>query len=216
MTFFLKKCAFLVALAAFPLTAAFADGGPYAGFGGGASILSFDHSFDSSTLAAEASASTGLNVNVSGGMDTSKGAFNAFLGYNFNRYVGMEVDLANLGTIHGDYTATTVYGSSTTTVGYRVTSRAVAATGTLPFASGWAVTGKLGGSYSAVRETVCGGPCYTYDHGSWTPMVGIGIERDISQDIKLKTELVGLGRVGSETTGKANAAYAMLDLVFAF
>ncbi len=108
----------------------------YVGFGFGQSnYQDVASSLNSDFAAVGVTASTSANTGTEG--------WKFYTGYQFNKYLGLEGSFANL----NDFTATSTTSSGTYITNGDSTAWTLAAVGTLPVTSDFAVIGKLGSSY---------------------------------------------------------------------
>ncbi len=122
-------------------------------------------------------------------------------GYRFTPNIGVEADYAQSGN-----------SSSAGGISYKASALQLAAVGTYPIAPEFDVFAKLG--VSSNKETVSGGPC---TNCSKTDLLyGIGGQYNINQQIGVRLQYEGLGKVNNPATNAMSANTLSLGVVYAF
>ncbi len=111
--------------------------------------------------------------------------WNANLGYQFNRYVGLEGGfMQNRAKIHDDEFDVTVHS--------RVDVPYAAARFTAPIGKRFALIGKVGGMYARVRDTDTNSPDVAKEGGSMAlPYVGVGASYSLNKHVDLNVQYQG-------------------------
>lgn len=194
-------------------TAAVADTGLYAGFGVGAA----KGDIDVTTLGEQWRA-----AGNSGGIATRDRTtgFKIFGGYEFNRYVALELTYADLGTLKAS--AKNPDGSNAQAV-IDNTAYSLEAVGTAPIAAGFSVFGKAGASLITTEETnscngvslpACGA---TISEEEYNLKVGLGAQYAFPNGMALRLDWDRYLKVGDpDTTGEADIDTLGLSLSFKF
>jgi OmpA-OmpF porin, OOP family len=192
---YLKTAAVAAALASLPLVAAAQAPVPpshqtgfYAGAGGGIT----DANLDSSTWAPPAG--TGWTH------DTHAGAVKGFVGFRFNKFVGIEGGYYYLGKIENQYLGPGGAGTATS----KLQAWMLDAVGYLPITDNLSLIGRLGAvnGYldTALVGTVPAGLLPVSTNGfnfTW----GLGAQLDIDTRWALRAEYENLGKFGDSNTG---------------
>jgi OmpA-OmpF porin, OOP family len=167
-----------------------ADSGFYLGLGIGTARASFEGN-------GVAGAAAGTAVSN----DTSAFAGKGYGGYQFNKNVGIEISVANLGKT--DFTVTSpgitpVPGKAT------INGFGIAAVGTIPSSMGLSLFGKLGGFYSILDASTTvnifnSGTTSSNKEHRFVPNIGLGVNYDMTARIGLRAEFERFLGVGTDT-----------------
>ena len=165
-----QKCltGLLCAIALLACTSAIAaDNGFYVGFSAGQARPSFDS-----------------NPAVAGGFpvqyDSSSGAWDAAVGYQINRYFGVEVRYVKF----GDYNAHIVVpGVGPLFTNIQINAWGASLVGTAPLGRGFSLLGRIGENYTRETRGNCN-ICVTQPASSsdniWSPSFGVGVKYDFN------------------------------------
>lgn len=196
-------------------TAVIADTGFYAGFGVSAVKADIDRAraIDQWAAAGNSTANVGVRSNTVG--------FKVFGGYEFNRYVGLELSYADLGTFkaHAQNTAANTRAESA----HEVTAYALEAVGTLPVYRGFSVFGKAGAALTSAKDTMsCSGVTLpgcgsTVSEDEYNYKLGLGAQYAFANGMALRLDVDRYFDVGDrDTTSEATIDTAGLSLSFRF
>lgn len=167
-----------------------ADSGVYVGFGIGTARASF-----------EGSGVAGGVPGTAVSNESSAFAGKVYGGYQFNRNIGVEISIADLGK-----TDLTVTSAGATTPGKAtINGIGIAAVGSIPSEMGLALFGKLGGFYSALNASATlnifnGGTTAGSREHRFVPNIGVGVTYDMTTKIGVRAEFERFLKVGSNTT----------------
>ncbi len=147
------------------------------------------------------------------GADASKGSYKVFAGYQFTPNWGAEAQYSDLG--NRSLVATNA-GAVIATGNVSATQFSIAATGTLPLASGFSLIGKLGFSNNSPKLTL---PLSSVN-GATSVMVGIGASYNFTPAISARLEYEDFGKsasfVSGTTTRDVRTSGYSLSLKYAF
>jgi OOP family OmpA-OmpF porin len=148
----------------------------------------------------------GLTITGTGG--DKKSAWKVFGGYQFTPNWGAELAYASLGSATGNLSRTVPAGTGT----FRVKNDnwALFGTGTLPIASGFNLTGKVGLSMNRARMTFSGSGAgfFASDSGgdrNTALALGIGANYWFNRNLAVRAEWEDFGKVGTPTNGLTTA-----------
>jgi OOP family OmpA-OmpF porin len=122
--------------------------------------------------------------------DDTDNAYRVFLGYQFNRNVGLEASFFNLGRFN--YHATTTNGG-TLDGQTKIQGGGVDVVGTLPLSDNWSLLGRIGGQYAKTRNVFSGtGATFVNDPSpsarQFNYKVGAGVQYTVSPHFLLRGE----------------------------
>lgn len=122
--------------------------------------------------------------------DDTDNAYRVFLGYQFNRSVGLEASFFNLGRFN--YHATTTNGG-TLDGQTKIQGGGVDVVGALPLSDNWSLLGRIGGQYAKTRNVFNGtGATFTSDPSpsarQFNYKVGAGLQYTVSPHFLLRGE----------------------------
>lgn len=134
-------------------------------------------------------ATPGLTINGLNRDDTDN-AYRLFLGYQFNRNVGLEASFFNLGKFN--YQATTSNGG-TLNGQTKIQGGGLDVVGALPISENWSLLGRIGGQYAKTRNVFSGtGATFTSDPSpsarQFNYKVGAGLQYTVSPHFLLRGE----------------------------
>jgi opacity protein-like surface antigen len=195
---YFKTAAVAVALAGLPLLATAQTPPPvppshttgiYVGVGGGIT----DANLESTSWAPPAG--------TAWTSDNTSGAVKGFVGWRFNKYLGIEGGYYYLGKIENQYQGPGGYGSTSSTLDGWV----LEAVGYLPLNEYFSVIGKLGAINAMIDTSLYGAtpsgllPVSTSKvNFTW----GLGAQLDLDQRWALRAEYENLGKFGDSNTGE--------------
>lgn len=122
--------------------------------------------------------------------DDTDNAYRLFLGYQFNRNVGLEASFFNLGKFN--YKATTSTGG-TLSGDTKIQGGGVDVVGALPLSDNWSLLGRVGGQFAKTRNVFTGtGATYTSNPTpsarQFNYKVGAGLQYTVSPHFLLRGE----------------------------
>lgn len=129
------------------------------------------------------------------GADVSKGSYKVFAGYQFTPNWGAEAQYSDLG--NRGLVATNLAGAVIATGNVSATQFSIAATGTLPLASGFSLIGKLGFSNNSPKLNL---PLSTVN-GATSVMIGVGASYNFTPAISARLEYEDFGKSASFVSG---------------
>jgi OOP family OmpA-OmpF porin len=154
----------------------------------------------------------------SSSLDDHGTAWGLFAGYQFNPYFAVEGGYLNLGKF--DYSSTVSSPAADTVSGHLgVQGVDAAAVGLLPFGKQWAAYGKAGLLYakSTLDASSTGAVAVSdADHWSTSPLLGAGINYDLTRNVALRGEYDRYFKVGDTTTGKGDIDAFTARVVYRF
>jgi OmpA-OmpF porin, OOP family len=187
-----------------------ADSGVYLfGSAGATEYSSFKSSFDDHVAAA---GFTGIQSSV----DKYDRGLKGGIGYNFNRYFGLEAGYVSLGK--SDYSATVTGGSATGRV--KAGGAVLSGVATAPLGGGFSVFGKAGIINAKVQMAIdvasAGGPAEITNTATRTKgAYGVGIAYDLDARWSVRSEYEYFREIGAaDTTGTANVFMFSLGVVY--
>lgn len=170
--------------------------GKYVGWSAGQSMTKFDTANNTFGVA-----------NLGESYDKSESAFKFFAGHNFNKTWALEVGYAGLGTPKIDYTGNGVLASTVGRANMKNTAWYLSGKGTLPLTNALGVFAKLGMSgnksdftastNNAAVNTLAGFPIAKTKVRTG-PVVGIGMEYQLSEKFRLRAEYEDFGKFNND------------------
>ena len=159
-------------------------------------------------------------LTTSSSMDEHATAWGLFAGYQFNPYFAVEGGYVNLGKF--DYSSTASAPAADTVTGhFGVQGVDAAAVGLVPFGARqqWAAYGKAGLLYakSTLDASSTGAVAASdADHWSTSPLLGAGINYDLTRNVALRAEYDRYFKVGDATVGKGDIDAMTARVVYRF
>jgi len=159
-------------------------------------------------------------LTTSSSLDDHATAWGLFAGYQFNPYFAVEGGYVNLGKF--DYSSTVSAPAADTVSGHLgVQGVDAAAVGLLPFGQRqeWAVYGKAGLFYakSTLDASSTGAVAVSdTDHWSTSPLLGAGVNYDLTRNVGLRAEYDRYFKVGDSTVGKGDIDALTARVVYHF
>jgi opacity protein-like surface antigen len=142
---------------------------------------------------------TVLGVPVTAAADkTNETSYKLYGGYRFTPNWGVELAYADLGS---GYSSNVTIGGLPGTVTAKADTWYVAATGTLPFGSGFSLLGKLGmaSNHVSAADLCLAGTCFSMGSDSRSsPMVGVGLEYAFAGKWTARLEYEDYGKLTSD------------------
>lgn len=185
---------------------------------GGVSVGQSHGKSDASGMAAyQIKGSTpGLTINSLNRDDTDN-AYRVFLGYQFNRNVGLEASFFNLGRFN--YHATTTNGG-TLDGQTKIQGGGVDVVGALPLSDNWSLLGRIGGQYAKTRNVFTGtGATFSSNPSpsarQFNYKVGAGLQYAFSPNFMMRGEAEQY-RTRDGIGGNDRVQVFSLSLVFPF
>ncbi len=185
---------------------------------GGVSVGQSHGKSDASGMAAFQikGATPALTVNSLNRDDTDN-AYRLFLGYQFNRYVGLEASFFNLGRFnyHANTTPTGTLDGQT-----KIQGGGLDVVGTLPLSESWALLGRVGGQYAKTRNVFTGsGAVFVNDpspsNRQFNYKVGAGVQYTVNPHFLVRGEAEQY-RTRDGIGGNDRVQVFSLSLVFPF
>lgn len=154
----------------------------------------------------------------SSSLDDHATTWGLFGGYQFNPYFALEGGYVNLGKF--DYSSTVSSPAADTVSGhFGVQGIDAAAVGLLPFGEQWAAYGKAGLLYAkSTLDASSSGAVMAgdADHWSASPLLGAGINYDLTRKVALRAEYDRYFRVGDSSVGKGDIDALTARVVYRF
>jgi len=171
-----------------------ADNGAYIGFSAGQARPSFD---------SNPAVAAGFPVQY----DSSSGAWDAAVGYQINRYFGIELRYIKF----GDYNAHIfVPGVGNLFTNIQINAWGGSLVGTAPLGRGFSLLGRVGENYTRETRGNCN-ICVTQPTSSsdnvWSPSFGVGVKYDFNANWAVRGEAERYTKIGSNDNtfgGKVN------------
>jgi OOP family OmpA-OmpF porin len=123
--------------------------------------------------------------------DDKDNAYRLFLGYQFNRSVGLEASFFNLGKFNSH--ATTTAPTGTLDGQLKIQGGGVDVVGALPLSENWSLLGRVGGQFAKTRDTFTGNPAFLASDPSpsarqFNYKVGAGLQYRFSPNFLMRAE----------------------------
>jgi len=155
----------------------------------------------------------------SSSIDRSAGTLNLFGGYQFNPNFALEGGYVNLGKF--SYSSSVSSPAMDTVNGHLgVQGADLAALGLLPLNEQWSLYGKAGALYAKTKlDASSGGAVAVSDesHTGTSPLLGAGLNYDLTRKVALRGEWDRYFRVGdSSTTGRGDIDQFTAGVVYRF
>ena len=170
--------------------------------------------------------SAGFGITSPSGKDETNTAYKFFAGYQFVKYLGLELTYADFGKFA--YKFTDPSGAQGRT-DYNATSTALSAVGTIPLRGDFSLLARLGLTYNMVKRSAFQGaftvtPPLPEATANRTSLVwGAGAQYDFSPALAMRLEYEDYGKFGkavtnfgSEETGRATLHMYSLNFIARF
>jgi OOP family OmpA-OmpF porin len=148
---------------------------------------------------------------VGASCDDRSSAFSAFLGNQFNRYLGIEVGYSDLGEFNASGTGTTLTN--------KVKGVEFLGVGTIPINPQFEVYGKVGAFSWEAKRSCSGASCvFSSQKETGTELTyALGAQFNFSRNIGARVQLQRYQDVGEDaTTGKSDIDVLSVGIVFKF
>ncbi|MHB8252533.1 MAG: outer membrane beta-barrel protein [Acidiferrobacter sp.] len=172
-----------------------------AGFGSGHSDDATENAND---IAAAMSAPYGTYTR-------SRGTFNLFGGYRFNRYIGIELGYTDFGTYN--LTAIDLASNTTYSESDNISALSVAAVWTYPVSRAFSLFYKLGLAFTNDSETCSSNSfaCPSHSSTGVNPVLGIGGSVNVSREVSINLEFDEYSNVGNSYWEYTAGTFSVLN-----